>query len=45
MERAAEAAAHRRIDAIPFESEHKFMATLNCSADRREMFLVKGAPR
>jgi magnesium-transporting ATPase (P-type) len=43
MDRAAEAAAHPRIDAIPFESEHKFMATLNRSADG-EMLLVKGAP-
>ena len=33
MDRAAEAAAAPRIDAIPFESEHKFMATLNRSAD------------
>jgi len=43
MDRAAEAAAAPRIDAIPFESEHKFMATLNQSADG-EMLLVKGAP-
>ena len=43
MDRAAEAAAAPRIDAIPFESEHKFMATLNRSADC-EMLLVKGAP-
>jgi magnesium-transporting ATPase (P-type) len=43
MKRAAEAVAAPRIDAIPFESEHKFMATLNRSADG-EMLLVKGAP-
>jgi magnesium-transporting ATPase (P-type) len=43
MDRAAEAAAAPRIDAIPFESEHKFMATLNRSAGG-EMLLVKGAP-
>jgi magnesium-transporting ATPase (P-type) len=43
IERAAEAAAAPRIDAIPFEPEHKFMATLNRSADG-EMLLVKGAP-
>src|SRR5271166_5997582 len=43
MDRAVEAAALPRIDAIPFESEHKFMATLNRSADG-EMLLVKGAP-
>lgn len=35
MDRAAEAAASPRIDAIPFESEHKFMATLNRSARGR----------
>ncbi|CAG9256920.1 putative cation-transporting ATPase F [Paraburkholderia unamae] len=43
MDRAAETAAAPRIDAIPFESEHKFMATLNRSAEG-EMLLVKGAP-
>ncbi|MFS8111873.1 cation-transporting P-type ATPase [Rhizobium jaguaris] len=43
IDRAAETAAAPRIDAIPFESEHKFMATLNRSADG-EMLLVKGAP-
>ncbi|MBC8742410.1 HAD-IC family P-type ATPase [Paraburkholderia sp. UCT31] len=43
MDRAAETAAAPRIDAIPFESEHKFMATLNRSTDG-EMLLVKGAP-
>jgi len=43
MDRAAEAVAAPRIDAIPFESEHKFMATLNRSA-AGEMLLVKGAP-
>jgi magnesium-transporting ATPase (P-type) len=44
MDRAAEAAAAPRIDAIPFESEHKFMATLNRAANGEEMLLVKGAP-
>ena len=43
MDRAAEAEAAPRIDAIPFESEHKFMATLNRSGGG-EMLLVKGAP-
>ncbi len=43
MDRARETAAAPRIDAIPFESEHKFMATLNRSANG-EMLLVKGAP-
>ena len=33
-----------RIDAIPFESEHKFMATLHKDADSKRVILVKGAP-
>ena len=44
MDRLAERAVSPRIDAIPFESEHKFMATLHKSADGKEMLLVKGAP-
>lgn len=44
MDRAAELSAAARIDAIPFESEHKFMATLNRTTKGREMLLVKGAP-
>lgn len=43
MDREAVAAAAPRIDVIPFESEHKFMATLHRSSDG-EMLLVKGAP-
>jgi magnesium-transporting ATPase (P-type) len=44
LDRAAETAAAPRIDAIPFESEHRFMATLNRSADGVEALFVKGAP-
>src|SRR5215813_11388878 len=44
MDRQAEQQAYPRIDAIPFESEHKFMATLHKSADGKECLLVKGAP-
>src|SRR5262249_11974060 len=44
MDRQAELAASPRIDAIPFESEHKFMATLHKSADGKELLSVKGAP-
>jgi magnesium-transporting ATPase (P-type) len=44
MTRQVEQAAYRRIDAIPFESEHRFMATLNQAADGEPRLLVKGAP-
>jgi magnesium-transporting ATPase (P-type) len=44
LDRRTEQAASPRIDAIPFESEHKFMATLHRSADGRECLFVKGAP-
>ncbi|MGB7973878.1 MAG: HAD-IC family P-type ATPase [Roseiarcus sp.] len=44
MDRQAEQAAYPRIDAIPFESEHRFMATLHKAPDGREILLVKGAP-
>jgi magnesium-transporting ATPase (P-type) len=44
MDRASEQATSPRIDAIPFESEHKFMATLHGSADGTQALLVKGAP-
>jgi magnesium-transporting ATPase (P-type) len=44
MERQVEQKAYPRTDAIPFESEHKFMATLHKSADGKEILLVKGAP-
>jgi magnesium-transporting ATPase (P-type) len=44
MERQVERTAFPRVDAIPFESEHKYMATLNQSADGRQLLLVKGAP-
>jgi magnesium-transporting ATPase (P-type) len=43
MDRQAEQTAFPRIDAIPFESEHKFMATLHAT-DGRQVLLVKGAP-
>ena len=44
MDTQAEQKTYPRIDAIPFESEHKFMATLHKSADGKEILLVKGAP-
>ncbi|RZN35527.1 HAD-IC family P-type ATPase [Bradyrhizobium sp. Leo121] len=44
MDRQAEQAAAPRIDAIPFESEHKFMATLHEAASGEQVLLVKGAP-
>jgi magnesium-transporting ATPase (P-type) len=44
MDRDAEQHAHPRIDVIPFESDHKFMATLHKTSDDQNMLLVKGAP-
>src|SRR5499427_7332178 len=44
VDRQTEQAASPRIDAIPFESEHKFMATLHKSAGGKEILFVKGAP-
>ena len=44
IDRQAEQNAHPRIDAIPFESEHKFMATLHTAAGGSTILLVKGAP-
>src|SRR5215475_2658208 len=44
LERPAEQAAYPRIDAIPFESEHKFMATLHSAAGGGQVLFVKGAP-
>ncbi|MBV8193475.1 MAG: HAD-IC family P-type ATPase [Alphaproteobacteria bacterium] len=44
MERKSEQEAYPRIDAIPFESEHKFMATLHGAAGGKQLILVKGAP-
>ncbi len=35
---------YRRVDVIPFESENKFMATLNRFPDDSLQILVKGAP-
>ncbi len=44
MDRNAEQSAYPRIDVIPFESDHKFMATLHESSEGRNILLVKGAP-
>jgi magnesium-transporting ATPase (P-type) len=44
MDRQAERAAYPRVDAIPFESEHKFMATLHEFAVGEQALLAKGAP-
>jgi magnesium-transporting ATPase (P-type) len=34
----------RRLDEIPFDAEHRFMATLHASPDDGETIFVKGAP-
>jgi len=44
LDREAERNAYPRLDMIPFESEHKFMATLHKSSDGSDFLLVKGAP-
>jgi magnesium-transporting ATPase (P-type) len=44
LERNAERDAFPRADAIPFESEHKFMATLHRDAAGEMVMFVKGAP-
>jgi len=44
LDRNGEREGRRRIDAIPFESEHKFMATLHEDAGGGRLLLVKGAP-
>src|SRR5262249_60934093 len=44
LERRAEQTAWPRIDVIPFESEHKFMATLHSSSGGGQILLAKGAP-
>jgi magnesium-transporting ATPase (P-type) len=44
MQREDQQKAYPRIGAIPFESEHKFMATLHKGTDGKEVLFVKGAP-
>src|SRR6516165_9078603 len=44
LERPAEQTAYPRLDVIPFESEHRFMATLHKDAAGKQFLLVKGAP-
>src|SRR5580704_14441025 len=44
LDRQKEQAAYPRIDVIPFESEHRFMATLHKAPEGNEILLVKGAP-
>ncbi len=41
---ARECAERPRLDAIPFESEHRFMATLHHAPDGSHAIFVKGAP-
>jgi magnesium-transporting ATPase (P-type) len=44
LEPEEERQQHPRTDLIPFESEHKFMATLHHGHDGRAMIYLKGAP-
>ena len=45
VKREDEQAVYPRIDVIPFESEHRFMATLHKAPEGGEILLVKGRPR
>jgi magnesium-transporting ATPase (P-type) len=44
LERQAEQSSYPRIDVIPFESEHKFMATLHSTDGGKKVLFAKGAP-
>jgi cation-transporting P-type ATPase F len=44
LQRLREVAQWPRLDAIPFESEHRFMATLHRAPDGTRAIFVKGAP-
>ncbi len=44
LERQAEQRAYPRLDAIPFESEHRFMASLHKDDAGKQFLLAKGAP-
>ena len=44
LDTRAELAAWARIDSIPFDAEHRFMATLNREAAGESFIFVKGAP-
>jgi Ca2+-transporting ATPase len=43
LERGAEEAALPRLDAIPFESQYQYMATLHDAGDERRVVYMKGA--
>jgi magnesium-transporting ATPase (P-type) len=44
LDAAAVHADHKRVDVLPFESENRFMATLNRSSKDGNVLHVKGAP-
>jgi calcium-translocating P-type ATPase len=44
LQRQAEQTAYPRIDSIPFESEHRFMATMHRAPGGGKVLFVKGAP-
>ncbi|MCL4768491.1 MAG: cation-transporting P-type ATPase [Hyphomicrobiaceae bacterium] len=44
LDQLAENEAHPRIDAIPFEALHRFMATLHRSSTGERFIVAKGAP-
>ena len=44
LDRGEEKRSYPRIDVIPFESEHRFMATLHQQPDGGNLIFLKGAP-
>ena len=44
MEAEASRAQYPRLDEIPFDAQHRYMATLHGCPDGRAMLMVKGAP-
>ena len=44
MSRGGEEAAYPRLDSIPFESEHRFMATEHRDSEGEPWIFIKGAP-
>jgi magnesium-transporting ATPase (P-type) len=44
LDREAEESRYPRLDAVPFESEHRYMATLHAGPEGERWIFLKGAP-